>query len=322
MKILKKIFILTIATAIFIGCTKVEVGFLSDKLFYRANPFVAEQGVVTYSAPIETDGSTAPLNVTLLDIRNKQTGLSVKDSLLKEREVTTFKGEITAADTSLAMINAKLTKTFVKPFNINKIGGRIELSAATRYITAGTYVVDVEVENVKGKRVLLNACEVHLKSPTTAYNFIYKAWTVSTIGAEVFSAAPSDPNFSIAWDPTGPNKIILKWVDKNGTPFNPKANEIIRRGDRPTFADWSPYYSEVKTDSTIVYQYPETGLTFPLVKSVVIAGGTSWSDGICYYRVAGAATSINMNINTVHTVHYFKSGTYFLTFNLTNTLHK
>ena len=163
MKNIKKIFLLTTATAaIIIGCKKSEIGFLSDNVFYRSNPFVAEQGTVTYSAPMEVDGSTAPLTVTLLDIRDKEKGISVKDSLLKEREVTTFLGEITPADTSLAMVNAKLTKSMVKPFNINPIGGRIEMTSASRYIAAGTYVMDVAIENVKGRRVMKKSKSVFM----------------------------------------------------------------------------------------------------------------------------------------------------------------
>ncbi|MES2646177.1 MAG: hypothetical protein V4717_04830 [Bacteroidota bacterium] len=311
-----------IAIATVLSCTKPIEGFLSDNIFYRSNPFTAEQGGVFYSSPLEVDGSTAPLTVTVLDLRDKATGKSVLDSFSVPKEITTFKGEITPTDTSLALINAKLEKRLVKPFNVNPVGGRIELSAASRYMPAGTYEMDVAVKNVRGNRTLTKVCDIVLKEPTTSYEFIYKAWTTSTVVGEVFSAVPFSPDFRIKWNPTGENKIILKWVDKNGTPFNPKAGEVIKRGDRPTFANWDPYFPEEKTDTALVYRFPDTGLKFPLLNQISIAGGSVWNDGISYYRVTGAANDIGMNVNTVHTIKYLKNGTYEVTFHLSNVVHK
>lgn len=316
--------ILIAATVLFTGiagCKKSEIGFLSDNVFYRANPIVVEQGKVTYSTPLEVDGSTAPLSVKLLDVRDKATGRSVIDSFLKEREITTFLGEITPADTSLEMINKKLTKKMVRPFNVAEIGGRLEFSAATKYLSVGTYEIDLQINNVKGSRTLVNACDIQIKAPMTTYEYIYKAWTVSTIGTEIFGPAGGDPDFSITHDPNGPNEIILKWTDKFGTPYNPRLNEVIPRPGRPYFKNWDPYYPEIKTDSTIVHQFPETGLPFPLLNSVKADNGSEWFGGICYYRVVGTANDLGVNVNPVFTVRFLSSGTYRLTFRLYNTVH-
>lgn len=323
MKIYNKI--LVIAAILFVGfagCKKSETGFLSENVFYRSNPMVAEQGAVTYSTPLEVDGSTAPISVKLLDVRDKATGKSVIDSFLKEREITTFLGEITSADTSLEMINKKLTKKMVKPFNVGEIGGRLEFSAATKHLAAGTYEIDIEIKNVKGTRVLKNVCDIVIKAPVTAYNYSYKAWTVSTIGTEIFGPAPGDPDFSISYDPTGENQIILKFTDKFGTPYNPKANEVVGRPGRPNLKYWDPYYPEIRTDSTIIYRYPETGLAFPLLQTVLADNGSSWSDAICYYRVLGTANDLGVNVNPVFTCKFLRSGTYKMTFRLYNTVHK
>lgn len=323
MKMYNKIVVTAaILLAGFAGCKKSETGFLSDNVFYRSNPIVAEQGAVTYSAPLEVDGSTAPLKVKLLDVRDKASGKSVIDSFLKEREITTFLGEITSSDTSLEMINKKLAKTMVKPFNVAEIGGRLEFSAATKYLAAGTYEIDLQIDNVKGSRILKNACDIVIKEPVTAYNYTYKAWTVSTIGTEVFGPAPGDPDFSIQYDANGENKIVLKFTDKFGTPYNPKAGEVIGRPGRPNLKYWDPYYPEVRTDSTIIYQYPETGLAFPLLNTVKADDGSSWNDGICYYRVLGTANDLGVNVNPVFTCRFLRSGSYTLTFHLYNTVHK
>ena len=73
-------------------CKKQEVGFLSDKLFYRVNPFVAVKGRVTTTAPLEVDGSTQPLNVKLLEVRG-ESGQNVQN-LIKEYEIAIYKASI------------------------------------------------------------------------------------------------------------------------------------------------------------------------------------------------------------------------------------
>src|SRR5437773_1104445 len=102
------IILLSVCCIFLYCCKKVEIGFLSDRLFYRTNPFVAVVGRVTTGLPIETDGSTAPLNVTMLAIRDKN-GQSA-DKLLREYEIPIYKGEVLATDTTIDMLNSKLGK--------------------------------------------------------------------------------------------------------------------------------------------------------------------------------------------------------------------
>jgi hypothetical protein len=124
-------------------------------------------------------------------------------------------------------------------------------------------------------------------------------------------------------DVSGPNKIVFKFLDKNGTPFSPANGEVAHRSGRPSFADWDPYYPEVATDSSFEYKYPSMVPEFPVFNTTVIAGGSSWSGGICYYQVLSKYTDIGLNVNPVSTpIFYATSGTYTVTYYLTNVVRK
>ena len=58
------------------ACKKQASGFLSDNLYYLENPFPVPQGVTTVSGSMVADGSTAPMKVTLLGVREKKGGKS------------------------------------------------------------------------------------------------------------------------------------------------------------------------------------------------------------------------------------------------------
>lgn len=323
MKIYNKILVIAaILFTGFAGCKKSEIGFLSENVFYRSNPIVAEQGAVTYSSPLEVDGSTAPIKVKLVDVRDKATGKSVIDSFLKEREITTFLGEITSSDTSLEMINKKLTKKMVKPFNVAEIGGRLEFSAATKHLAAGTYEIDIEINNVKGSRVLKNVCDIVLKPLTDPYTVYYRRIQTSEPGLDnpqtfITDNAGGFP-IDINYISSSENKIILKWVDKNGNPFNPKTD--IRRNSEtfPVFSDWDPFFPQITTDSTMEFQFPSTGLSFPVFKVLPIVGGApaAWDNGICYYRILAGSNDINKTLRLTHAIRYNADGIYNVTFHL------
>lgn len=303
------------------GCKKSEEGFLSENIFYRANPFIAPIGQVAYSAPLEVDGSTSPLSVKLLAIRDKATG-KLADSLLVEREVTTFSGGITYEDSTVALLEKKMVKSQRKPFYVNPIGGRLELTPATTYINPGTYTIDLEVSNVRGTKVLNNICEIQIGGDAAPYEISYTAWSTSDDNG-VFNNPPPPGSFNVSVTriPTGPNKIIMKFVDRNGVVFNPKNGEVSIRGDRPTFKNWDPYYPEEKTDTALVYQYPTGVSKFPIFGETKVQGA-SWSGGICYYRIPARFVTNNQHINPVFTINYKLPGTYIVTAKLGDVVKK
>jgi hypothetical protein len=288
---------------------KPKEGFLSDNLYYLPNPFVAPKGTVSQSKPLQTDGSTDPISVKLLSIRNKATGKEATE-LLKEKEIQVFTGTVEYTDNSVELLNKKLSKKMVRPLNIAPIGGRIEISQASEYIDTGTYVIDIEVSNVRGKKILNNIEEIRIVEKKH-YDLISSAATNSVPGNEtVFTNVPGGFPVTVTHIPNGPDKIILKIVDKNGTPFNPKAGQIIPRGDRPQFADLDPYFVEEKTDTALVFQYP--AVPFPLFTN---AGkyGSSYNNYLNYYRVPSTANSADLNYNPTVAFRVYSKGTWIIT---------
>ncbi len=282
-------------------CNKKDEGFLSDKLFYRANPFNAAKGRVTTSAPLETDGSTQTLQVRLLAVRDK-TG-AVTDVLSKEYEIPIYKGEIRPTDSTLGLLTQKLGTALYKPFNINEVGGRLEVTPASMFVDTGTYDFDIEASNIKGTKLLNSIARVRI-TPAVPFQVVRQFSNTSIPGQELTFVTQT--NFSVTVDriPTGPNKIIIKFVDKNGVPFNPKTGQVIPRatlagatGLRYEFRQFDPYYAEEKTDTALVYQYPEKTPTFPLY----LLNNAYLSS----YRIPAAFNDLNLNINPEFSVRLY-----------------
>jgi hypothetical protein len=315
-----------------IGCKKQEVGFLSPNLLYSPFSMTATKGRVATSASMQVDGSTGPFTMTLLQVRNKYTN-KVADSLTKEFEIATYKGEITQADTTLAQLSSKLGTSMYKPFTLNPLGGRIELSPATNFIDTGTFVFDVEVSNIAGKRTVNNAGEFRLVRPASSYDLTRQAATTSPILTETPTTAIATASIPVTITrAAGENKIIIKFLDKNGKPFSPATGQVLPRANLPHFANYDPYYPEKKTDSTLEFQYPTKTPAFPLFQYST----TNFSTGAItnraytsFYRIPGSANDLNLNINPEIGFRLwpvegeaFVSGTWTITFRINTAARK
>lgn len=295
---IRYIVLLCFCGTFFYCCKKVETGFLSNRLFYRTNPFVAVKGRVTTGLPIETDGSTAPLNVTMLAIRDKN-GQSA-DKLLKEYEIPVYKGEVLATDTTLDMLNSKLGKGMYKPFNVNPIGGRMEVTPASVFADTGTYVFDLQISNIEGTKTFNNIGSVRL-TPAVDSQIVRTLTTTSVPNQEITFVTQTATVFTVQ-RVAGPNKIIIKFVDKNGLKFSPLAGEVVPRISLPTnlryqFKQFDPYYTEVKTDTAFVYDYPPNAPAFPLF--------TLNNAYTVSYRIPNTNNDLNLNINPEFAVRFF-----------------
>lgn len=286
---------LIVAASYFSCAKKPDVGFLSDNLLYSPYVFNAVKGRVTVSKPIQVDGSSGPINVKLLAIRNKYTGKPA-DHLLQEHEIAIYKGEITAADSTIELVNKKIGTGMYKTFNVNPIGGRLEVTPASNFVDTGTFVFDVEVSNMAGVKTLLKAGELKILPATNPYEITRASASTSPSNAESPTTGQTNYAVTITRIAGGENKIILKFVDKNGVPFNPAAGQIITRADRPYFDNYDPYYKVEKTDTALVFRYPEKLPTFPIYQYV--SGGTNWAWD-SYYRIPYTANDLNQNLNPV-----------------------
>ena len=279
-------------------CSKVPEGFLSDRLFYRVNPFVAVKGRVTTGLPIETDGSTAPLNIKMLALRDRSGQAAEK--LMKEYEIPIYKGEVLATDTTVDMLAKKLGTAMYKPFNVNPIGGRLEVTPASVYADTGTYNFDIEVSNVKGTKVLNNIANMRL-TPALDSQIVRQLATTSAPNQELTFVTQTAFAVTVQRIP-GPNKIIIRFLDKNGAKFNPQAGEVVPRISLPAnlryqFKQFDPYYAEVKNDTAFVYDYPAKTPVFPLF--------TLNNAYTVSYRIPNTVNDLNQNINPEFAVRLF-----------------
>ncbi|TDH26607.1 hypothetical protein EXU57_10995 [Segetibacter sp. 3557_3] len=317
MKIFKIISFALVVAAGTVGCKKPDAGYLSKVIVYSPKTLNAARGRVTTSAALLVDGSTNPIYVKLLGTRNFYTKQNADSILLKKYEIAIYKGEINQQDTTLEQVAAKISKAMYPSFAVNPIGGRLEVTPATNSIDTGTYEFDIEVSNIAGKREVLNAGVIRIINPANSYELISSSVTTSPTTSET-TTGQTNFTTTIVRTNTTENKVIIRYVDKNGTPFNPKAGEVVPRADRPDFRTYAPFYPEEKTDTALVFRYPPNLPTFPLYPQVNVSGGLY--SYVFYYRVRAAATDINLNMNPVITFRLWPApgddavkGTYVIT---------
>jgi hypothetical protein len=296
------------------SCQKITHGYLSDDVFYQVNPFYVQQGITTVSSSLVTNGSTDPLNVKLLKITDVSTGADADSLFLKPQMMRTFTGTPTSDDSTLDLLNAKLKDSTVAPFSVNAIGGRLQFTQSDLFIDTGTYSMDIQISNVRGTKTLPGACQIVVTPIATKDTLTYQSWSTGSVATGPFTGVAGQIPVTVTYIAGGADKIIFVWKDKNGHNFNPSLGEVNARVQRPTFHDWDPYYPEVRTDTSIEYQYPD-GIPYLPVFANTTVGGIGWNDGICYYQLAKAHTDIGLYVNTVSTIQYFLTkGTYVVTY--------
>lgn len=314
---MKQIFPIIAITGLFIlftACTKNPgEGFLGNKFYYLSNPFTGIKGRVTTSVPIQADGSTYPLTVKLLAVRDRAG--QATDVLTKQYEIPIYKGEVTPADSTPALLAQKIGTAMYAPFNVNSNGGRLELTPATAMVDTGTYDFDIEVSNIKGAKTIKSVAKVILTPPVSSQIIRQFANTSAPNQETVFT---TQSTFALAVERRdGPNKIIIKFADKNGLLFNPRQGQVEPRTSVPTalryeFRQFAPYYPEEKTDTALVYTYPEKLPVFPLfaLNNAYLAS----------YRIPDRFNNLGQNINPEFSVRFYPtdkityvSGTWIIT---------
>ena len=267
------------------GCEKQATGFLSDNLYYLENPFAVAQGVTTVSASMVADGSTAPMKVSLLSVRDKKNGKSVDSVFLKQQPLIVFSGNVTYNDSTPETLKAKLKDSIVAPFSVNPVGGRLQFTGTTSFIPQGLYTMDVEVSNVRGMKKITEACDINILPP----EFFVQAGAAYSYLIDTISGGRVNftPVLTAKRDTAGPPVITIKWVDENGKVFSPAKGEVLARPGLASFTNWDPYYDVKLTDTAFVFQYPDRVPVFPVFNPAQIGGGVQ-ADYWCYYRIPAA----------------------------------
>lgn len=297
-----------------VACERPEVGYLSDNIFYNMDPFEVEKGVTSFSSPIVANGSTSPLNVELVAVRNSD-GQDVTEQFTTPGSIVTYQETITWQDSTLEMLQAKLKDSLVTPFAVNPIGGRLEFSSATAYLSNGDFWIDVLVGNEKGSYVIEDACQITLGEIETPYSMNYKRVTTTS---GVYETANSFISVDVEFISGGDSSVcVYKFLDKNGDVFSPLDGAVARRSSTsPFFDDWAPWYPVISTDTAFVHQMPHyQGIAFPYFTELVV-GGQSWSDVSARYDwkiPEGYIEELDEDLSGLISFEYFSTGTFIVT---------
>ncbi len=304
------------------GCKPEQIGFLNDSLRYNIAELQVMQGMAASTPPLIANGSSTPMTVELLEVRNKNTGAVVTE-FLDTHDFHVFLAQVGADDNTLEQLNAKIGPDSAPALSVNDIGGKVTITPATQHVPPGLYTLDLQVTNISGTKVYKEALDINLL-PIKPDSVFASATNTTPMLAESPATELRDFRVTTEYRATPENRIIYVWEDRDGKRFNPKKGEVIRRAALPSFADWSPYYPEVLTDTSIVYEYPFfKGMTYPL-KSIARVGTTEFNAGpISHYRIPAMlnsmpVNSIALNINTSTTTRFYQPGTHVVRFKLTN----
>ncbi len=234
-------------------------------------------------------------------------------------------------DTTLDLIAAKQMDAEITPIVINEVSGQVEANFTTLNIPEGDYEFDLEISNGAatmlypkiGQLQIIDAPPFEANPELgTPYVRMIQVGNES-VGTSVFS-----PIVNVERTAESPNIIIVKIVDKNGVPFNPKAGEIIRRPNTgnnpiPPFLQTLQDYS-LKTDlfdDRMEFTYGV--LPFPLQSL-----GNGYN---IYYRIATQFFSHDdqakypdgqYSANPRFVFRAYVPGTYTITFHATDLTHK
>ena len=271
MQKINKILVVAIALPLIIwSCTKVEVGYLSDYIKFENPILYVKSGSDVTSGKLLPDGSTKPLTVEMLEIRNKETGEIATDLLTPRPLVMWTEAYSYETDSTLAQIEAKLNMVEVPAFEYNSVNGEIRWNTNTRYAEAEEYEFDLQVSNVRGTKtypgigqvvmqpfepvtyVTGSRIQIRRVSPSaTLYSYIENIDALKDGSSEINTVTKIS-------DESSPGvTVILKVVDKNGTPFNPKEGEVL-----PNWPGFNlPYYEQSSidtelTDEEFIFHFP------------------------------------------------------------------
>ena len=308
-----------------LSCKKIEKGFLSPNVRY-VNGVISVPRGMTYVASegIGADGSTPPFSYKLLNLRNKDNGQPAPKEFFTKYDVDVFKTGMVfnaATDTTIALLNKKREKLNTTPMIFNEKSGQLVFNRASANLPLGNYIFDVEMTNPNGTRLFPNLGEIKVVDPSLQdyFQVTYQA-TNGSSSTEQFTATTA-PLITCERISGSGARIYLKITDKNNVPFNPKAGEVIRRGDRPRFETHAKFNPVQLTDSEMICDFEVAPFPLTGYKDAV----TDWGF-LMYYRIPMAYANIdnlpNNNVNPAFAFRILLEGTYVVTIKLPSVTHK
>lgn len=233
-------------------------GYISDDLRYESNPFIVKQGEIKYTSPLAAYGSTSPITVELLDIR-KEGEAETASSWMESVPTSLWTSGIDPA-TDITLDDVIKNRIKVENFpviRVEKTGGRVMVSSESFNVQPGTYVIDIKATNSAGTKIIKDALTIILEEGVD-YKLNYLESFFSDKDAPsgwIWRPVQSE----VTVDPTAEgNRLVLKWMDKNGNFFNPKKGEVVNgwtENWRHHFDENTPWGVEL-TDDSMIFGFP------------------------------------------------------------------
>jgi hypothetical protein len=314
-----------IIVVFFSSCKKIPEGFLSDGVYYDDSPVKLDRGAsLQITSNLKLDGSSLPAKIELLDIRNTATKKHA-DEFYKINDVYVYKEQIDpSTDTTLELVNRKRELRKVPMFQFLPSGQFLFNSGTSTLPVGATYEYDIRVTNASGTKEFKNIgfIQVIETDPFVVEGF-GAAWFRDFDVSNTSGGLPA-PKVTITKLADTGAYAILKITDQDGRPFNPRAGEIIKRGDRPTFESYAKFHPVTLTDSTLTCNFEIN--PFPLQTF----GGFGH---LIYYRIPSSFATITATLPGVeapftHSVNprfaflLKKTGTYLITVKVNGVSHK
>lgn len=275
-----------------VACSKIEKGFQSTNVRYKNGDLIAKRGLTLYqSDQLNADGSTPPYSFKMLNLRNLD-GTPAPKEFTTEYEITVFKaGQSFNPETDLtrALLDKKRETIKTLPMTFNEKSGQLSFNKGSANIPLGKYVFDIEMTNSTRVTLFPSIATIDVQDPAPEDLFVITDAVANGFSDQTGgSMAQKNPIITCTKISNLGARAILKMVDKNGKVFNPKAGEIIKRGDRPVFENYAKFNTVIQTDTAMICDFEIA--PFPLVKYVDCC--TDWGF-LMYYRIPSQFAAID-----------------------------
>lgn len=317
-----------ITLTVIYSCKKTANGFLSPYIHYEQNPIKIPKGRAFLSSGLNGDGTSQPFSVKVVHFYDKATGNVVDTMFARTFPVQIWTGLYDPkTDTTLQLINTKRKTVIIPGISINPASGQLVANFGALKLPAGEYQYDLQITNETGTRLYPRIGDFILKDTTTfdavpalgtQYDKLFK------VGNENISKLARTPTLTITRVADTPNIVTVKYLDKNGVPFDPKKGEVQRRpntGVNPvppylqTLQDYSLGYTA--TDDAMIFQFAFT--PFPL---------NSLGNGYnIYYRIPTQFVHIDgqpdgmWSLNPRFPIRIYVPGSYLVTMQFPDVTH-
>lgn len=245
--IMKKIlFYLFIILFIAVGCYKIptEKGFLSSELYLKgSDTLILPLGGKGVTDVAWLDGSTQPCTFSIDNVRD-QSGNRSEQFFKKYMYPSWIAPYDHFTDTTLDLINKKISESEISPLSINSVNGSLQYFETSRNLVnpGDIFYVDVKVKNVNGEKLYKNYATVKLGAKSKPFEFFQGVTAIILVnngGQTVFTLYDNIPTTDLVRrnnveqgtgnelihiykksdDPATGVKVLIQYLDADGNVF-------------------------------------------------------------------------------------------------------